>query len=69
MPIAIIAGPPTISFSGQLGRLPVCGHRPAGDPVDPHPVATMFDVFADLGCFEAHVLDPSSQNISATVAA
>jgi hypothetical protein len=37
--------------------------------VDPHPVAAMFDVFEDLGCFEAHVLDSSSQDIGATVAA
>jgi hypothetical protein len=29
----------------------------------------MFDVFEDLGRFEAHVLDSSSQDISATVAA
>ncbi len=45
------------------------GRRASGDLVDPHPVATMFDVFEDLGCFEAHVLDSSSQDISATVAA
>lgn len=41
----------------------------SGDLVDPHPVAAMFDVFEDLGSFEAHVLDSSGQDISATVAA
>ena len=45
------------------------GRSASGDLVDPRPVATMFDVFEDLGCFEAHVLDSSSQDISATVTA
>jgi hypothetical protein len=45
------------------------GRRAPGDLVDPHPVAAMFDVFEDLGSFEAHVLDSSSQDIDATVTA
>jgi hypothetical protein len=45
------------------------GRRAPGDLVDPHPAAAMFDVFEDLGCFEAHVLDSSSQDISARVPA
>jgi AAA domain len=55
--------------SRQTAAMRATGRRPSGDLVDPHPVATMFDVFEDLGCFEAHVLDSSSQDIGATVAA
>lgn len=66
-------GRPTHYFvlrpSRQIAVMRAIGRRASGDLVDPHPVATMFDVFEDLGCFEAHVLDSSSQDISETVAA
>jgi RecA/RadA recombinase len=55
--------------SRQTAALRATGRRAPGDLVDPHPVAAMFDAFEDLGCFEAHVLDSSSQDLSATAAA
>jgi len=55
--------------SRQIAGMRATGRLAPGDLVDPHPVAAMFEVFEDLGCFEAHVLDSSSQDISATVAA
>jgi hypothetical protein len=45
------------------------GRKAPDDLVDTTPVAAMFDVFEDLGSFEAHVLDSSSQDVNATVAA
>jgi AAA domain len=42
--------------------------RGSDDLVDPGPVGKVFDAFEDLGSFEAHVLDSSSQDIDATVA-
>jgi cytidylate kinase len=36
--------------------------------VDPDPVRKVFDAFEDLGSFEEHVLDSSSQDMDATVA-
>ena len=53
----------------QIAAMRATGRRTPGDLIDPHPVAAMFDVFEDLGYFEAHVLDSSSQDISATVTA
>ena len=55
--------------SRQVAVLRATGRRAPDALVDPHPLAAMFDVFEDLGCFEAHVLDSSGQDISATVAA
>jgi RecA/RadA recombinase len=55
--------------SRQIAGMRAAGRRASGDLVDPHPVAAMFDVFEDLGCFEAHVLDSSNQDIGASVAA
>lgn len=55
--------------SRQIAATRASGRRAPGDLVDPHPVAAMFDVFEDLGNFEAHVLDSSSQVISATATA
>jgi hypothetical protein len=55
--------------SRQIAGMRAIGRRASGDLVDSHPVAAMFDVFEDLGCFEAHVLDSSDQDASATVAA
>jgi RecA/RadA recombinase len=55
--------------SRQIASLRATSRQAPGDLVDPHPVAAMFDVFEDLGRFEAHVLDSSGQDISATVAA
>jgi broad-specificity NMP kinase len=37
------------------------------DLVDADPIAKMFDAFEDLGWFERHVLDSSSQDIEATL--
>jgi hypothetical protein len=66
-------GRPTHYFvlrpSRQIAASRATGRRAPGDLVDPHPVAAMFDVFEDLGSFEAHVLDSSSQDIGATVTA
>jgi hypothetical protein len=55
--------------SRQIAGMRAAGGRASGDLVDPHPIAAMFDVFEDLGCFEAHVLDSSDHDIGATVAA
>jgi hypothetical protein len=55
--------------SRQIAGMRATGRGGSGDLVDPHPVAAMSDVFEDLGSFEAHVLDSSSPDISATVAA
>lgn len=55
--------------SRQIAALRATGREGSGDLIDPKPVARMFDVFEDLGCFEAHVLDSSGQDIDATVAA
>jgi RecA/RadA recombinase len=55
--------------SRQIAGMRATVRRAPGDLVDPHPVAAMFDVFEDLDCFEAHVLDSSSQDIAATVTA
>lgn len=55
--------------SRQTALMRAIGRRAPGDLVDPHPVAAMFDAFENLGSFEAHVLDTSSQDLSATVAA
>jgi len=66
-------GRPTHYFalrpSRQVAGMRAVDRQALGDLVDPGPVAAMFDVFEDLGCFEAHVLDSSGQDISATVAA
>jgi len=66
-------GRPTHYFvlrpSRQIAGLRATSRQAPDDLVDPHPVAAMFDVFEDLGSFEAHVLDSSSQEIGATVAA
>ena len=53
-----------LRLSRQIAVMRAVGRRSSGDLVDPHPVAAMFDVFEDLGCFEAHVLDSSGQDIS-----
>ncbi len=55
--------------SRQVAVMRAVGRRSPDDLVDPNPVGKMFDAFADLGRFEAHVLDSSSQDIDATVAA
>jgi RecA/RadA recombinase len=55
--------------SREIAAMRATGRGGSGDLVDPHPVAAMFDVFEDLGSFEAHVLDSSSSDIGATVAA
>jgi len=66
-------GRPTHYFvlrpSRQIAGMRAVGRRAPFDLVDPHPISAMFDVFEDLGSFEAHVLDSSSQDIGATVAA
>jgi RecA/RadA recombinase len=66
-------GRPTHYFvlrpSRQTAGMRATGRRGPGDLVDPHPIAAMFDAFEDLGGFETHVLDSSSQDIGATVAA
>jgi hypothetical protein len=66
-------GRPTHYFvlrpSRQIAVMRATGRAGSADLVDPHPVAAMFDVFEDLGCFEAHVLNSSGQDIDATVAA
>jgi hypothetical protein len=55
--------------SRQVALARAIGRRAPDDLVDPHPVGKMFDAFEDLGSFEAHVLDSSSQDLDATVAA
>jgi RecA/RadA recombinase len=55
--------------SRQIAGVRATDRRASDNLVDPRPIAAMFDVFDDLGCFEAHVLDSSSQDIGATVAA
>jgi hypothetical protein len=55
--------------SRQVALARAIGRRASDDLVDPHPVGKMFDAFEDLGSFETHVLDSSSQDIDATVAA
>jgi adenylate kinase family enzyme len=52
-----------IAMARALGR--------AGDDdlVDPVPVSAMFDVFEGIGTFEANVIDSSSLDVAATVAA
>ena len=54
--------------SRQVAFARATGRRAPHDLVDPHPVSRMFDAFVDLGSFEAHVLDSSSQEIDATIA-
>jgi hypothetical protein len=55
--------------SRQIALMRAIDRRAPDDLVNPNPVGTMFDAFADLGRFEAHVLDSSSQDIDATVTA
>jgi RecA/RadA recombinase len=66
-------GRPTHYFvlrpSRRIAGRRAMSRRATDDLVDPLPVTTMFDVFEDLGSFEAHVLDSSSQDISATLVA
>jgi RecA/RadA recombinase len=66
-------GRPTHYFvlrpSRRIAGRRAMSRRAMDDLVDPLPVTTMFDVFEDLGSFEAHVLDSSSQDISATLVA
>jgi adenylate kinase family enzyme len=55
--------------SRQVALARATGRSGRDDLVDPDPVGTMFGVFEDLGWFETHVLDSSSQDIDATIRA
>ncbi len=55
--------------SRQVALQRATARQAPDDLVDGDAVSKMFDAFEDLGSFEAHVLDSSSQDIHSTVAA
>ena len=55
--------------SRPVARARAIGRPDGDDLVDPHPVDTMYTAFEDLGTFEDHVLDSSTQDPTATVRA
>ena len=50
-----------------LGR--AIARRGEADLVDRGPINAMYDAFEDLGVFESHVIDSSTQDMTATIAA
>lgn len=55
--------------SRQAALARAVGRHAEDDLIDPGPIGKMFDAFTDLGTFEAHTLDSSSQDVDATVMA
>lgn len=53
--------------SRQVARARAIGRPGRDDLVDPHPVDTMYTAFEDLGTFEDHVLDSSTQDATDTL--
>ena len=55
--------------SRQVAMARAIGRKAADDLIDPEPIERMFDAFTDLGSFEAHVFDSTTQDADATVRA